>query len=355
MFTVISDTHLHNWSLFNRSPEVGENTRLNEILSAIEDCARAAREKQPDKIYPVRIYHGGDLFHVRGSLTPSVLNRVVQRLQEINAKYFVNIIVIAGNHDLETKDSCELGNAAQSLNSLGFVEVVSKVEFFYDNRIVMLPWRHSLDDLRADLSAAKQHILDGDLDLSSWTAIIHAPVNGVVMGSPDHGFNGEELASYGFGLVLSGHYHNHKEVAKQVYSIGALTHQTWGDIGSKAGYLTVGDDLVVTHHETSAPKFIDYDPEDEESCKGNYVRVRLGEVTESEIKKIRQHIIDIGALGNVIQSMPKREAIARSGSTVESGKSMIGSIEAWINEQDFTCDKAEVLLKCESILQEIEA
>ncbi|EIG2021326.1 metallophosphoesterase [Escherichia coli] len=216
-FVAISDTHLHNWSQFAIPTESGINSRLLQILKAIEEAACAADYHAPAGVVPT-VYHGGDLFHVRGSLTPSVLNAVLDFFKTIHRDYGVRFRMIAGNHDLETKDSCPTGNAAAALNSLPFVEVVSEKTLFEDHKVALLPWRDSMDDLRADLAHVKDAI--GASVASKWTAIIHAPVNGVVLGIPDHGFDGKELASYGFGLVLAGHYHNHKK-------IGTVANSRW--------------------------------------------------------------------------------------------------------------------------------
>lgn len=124
-FVAISDTHLHNWSQFAIPTESGINSRLLQILKAIEEAACAADYHAPAGVVPT-VYHGGDLFHVRGSLTPSVLNAVLDFFKTIHRDYGVRFRMIAGNHDLETKDSCPMGNAAAALNSLPFVEVVSE-------------------------------------------------------------------------------------------------------------------------------------------------------------------------------------------------------------------------------------
>ena len=150
-FVAISDTHLHNWSQFAIPTESGINSRLLQILKAIEEAACAADYHAPAGVVPT-VYHGGDLFHVRGSLTPSVLNAVLDFFKTIHRDYGVRFRMIAGNHDLETKDSCPMGNAAAALNSLPFVEVVSEKTLFEDHKVALLPWRHSMDDLRADLA-----------------------------------------------------------------------------------------------------------------------------------------------------------------------------------------------------------
>lgn len=113
-FVAISDTHLHNWSQFAIPTESGINSRLLQILKAIEEAACAADYHAPAGVVPT-VYHGGDLFHVRGSLTPSVLNAVLDFFKTIHRDYGVRFRMIAGNHDLETKDSCPMGNAAAAL------------------------------------------------------------------------------------------------------------------------------------------------------------------------------------------------------------------------------------------------
>ena len=101
-FVAISDTHLHNWSQFAIPTESGINSRLLQILKAIEEAACAADYHAPAGVVPT-VYHGGDLFHVRGSLTPSVLNAVLDFFKTIHRDYGVRFRMIAGNHDLETK------------------------------------------------------------------------------------------------------------------------------------------------------------------------------------------------------------------------------------------------------------
>ena len=49
-----------------------------------------------------------------------------------------------------------------------------------------------------------------------------------------------DLAKLGFRRVFAGHYHHHCSFEDgKVWSIGATTHQTASDIGTKAGFLLV--------------------------------------------------------------------------------------------------------------------
>lgn len=357
MFGIISDTHLHAWSAFSRVDERGVNNRLTYTLDQFEGCAGAVREAGGR-----RIYHAGDLFHVRGNIAPSVLNPSLERIQEVIDKYQVEFRIIAGNHDLESKDSCEIGNAARALSALQGVEIISETTVFEDDKVVMIPWFDSVNALRDEICNAINSINEsaGDSAHRDFSLVIHAPVNGVILGIPDHGLDGEELAELGFKNVFAGHYHDHKMVADGVWSVGATTHQTWSDVNTKAGFLLVNGKSV-NWFKSTAPEFIDYnedwsESEAAENCAGNYVRVRMGEATESEIHEIRRYIIDnCQAEGCIVQATPKRVGGVRGEAEVSSGESLVGSIAAWLKANDVVGDHKAITRECEEILAEAEA
>lgn len=81
------------------------------------------------------------------------------------------------------------------------------------------------------LSRKPGAVQDGD----NHDVVVHTSINKAIPTMPDVGIDAQELKDIGFRLLLSGHYHNHKEVLPGVVSIGALTHQNWGDVGSLAG------------------------------------------------------------------------------------------------------------------------
>ncbi|MDP9155349.1 MAG: hypothetical protein M3O74_13975 [Pseudomonadota bacterium] len=162
----------------------------------------------------------------------------------------------------------------------------------------------------------------------------------MIEGLPDHGLTGEWLADLGFKRVFSGHYHNHKEIVpNKVWSIGALTHQTWGDVGSKAGFLIVSHSQV-KWHSTRAPQFVDIDGSLDPSevallCDGNYIRVKVSNAKPSEVSAIRDGLMKHGALGvnvNVVKTPTTGRAAA---STVKAGASVEVQVTDYIKAGGF--------------------
>lgn len=318
-FAIISDQHYHNWSAFSHIKSTGINSRLSDQLAETRRCAEILRSRGGNTIYCA-----GDMFHVRGSIEPSVFNPVHDCYHKLGEDGF-EVRAIPGNHDLASNSATQLGNAMQSLDDDSMDVSVDPV-IYTDHRVAMIPWMPMLEDVKELL---KRFGDSGDIRY----AIIHAPLNNVIMGIPNLGLEPAELASYGIEKIFCGHYHNHVSFNDQVYSIGAMTHQTWSDVDTKAGFIIV-DDGEVEYIPTIASEFVDYDSnwtdaEASERCNGNYVRVELGEVTETELTDIRKFITqDLEAAGCIIKSVPSSAVVTRTAS-IKSGASLARSVGEW--------------------------
>lgn len=324
---IISDTHYHPWSAFAKQ-EGYTNSRLRIL---IDETRKAAIHMKSAGC--TALFHGGDIFHVRGRTAPSVLNPVVALYDEIVNQIGLPVYLLAGNHDLEFDDSNSIGNSGEALSHVG-VHVVSDGPFFEcENRVLMVPWHAKQQKLMDAITE-----LMGDIDAATATLLIHAPVNEIIPGLPDHGIDPDKLVSLGFKRVFSGHYHNFKRVRPTVFSIGALTHQTWGDVGSKAGYLIVDDKGTasdVQHFETDAPKFIDMEgigEEEFDTLAGNYVRARIEIENETEVTAYREMLVgELGADSALILPIRKAKAITRVGAAKTSLDRLEDSITHFIN------------------------
>lgn len=344
-YVIVSDVHLHSWSAFSSTLESGVNSRLQIILDELRRAGQRAKE------IGGHLYCAGDLFHVRGSVAPSVLNPTLDLFREI-VESGVEVRMIPGNHDLESKDAKRLTNANQALASVG-VKVCNEPTFFDDDMVLMMPWFDKQKELMGAIDSwcidwkSEEH---GEEVVDGATLIIHAGMNGVIRGIPDTGIEAKDLAEFGFSKVLVGHYHNHKDFGNGVYSVGATTHQTWGDIGTRAGFMEVSDDGEVVYHDSLAPRFVNVsDPEDLSEVEGNYVRVKLESATEDEIAQIKQEVVEEhGALACVVMAVPKSKVVERTGATVEAGASTERSISDWIDsaELDEAVDKGKLLEAC---------
>ncbi|BEE07022.1 MULTISPECIES: metallophosphoesterase [Aeromonas] len=348
---IISDTHNHNWSVFSHQLPNGVNSRLQHILDETWRAAEMVKEKGGDTLI-----HTGDIFHVRGSVAPSVLNPTVELYSRIYNDLGLNVYLLAGNHDLEGNNSSTLGNAGEALTGAG-VWVISNVFADEKNKRLFIPYFDSCDKVREHI---EKFIRDKGSDageIAQWCLYMHAPLNGVLSGIPDHGFSPDELQAYGFKRVFCGHYHNHKDFGV-VVSVGALTHQTFSDVGSKAGFvLHELETGLLTHYTSNAPRFVDFDPEwDEmetfEQVNGHFVRVRLESATNEEVEEVRKFLNEQGAASVQVIHVPKVEVSREGGSSIEAGASIRVSLHDWCRARGFD----EVVgIESQKIMDEVEA
>lgn len=318
-YAIISDTHLHNWSAFANPLANGVNSRLDIILNEIERCAKTLADIGGDTII-----HAGDLFHVRGSVAPSVMNPTKERLWLINQMYDTQFKILGGNHDFEGKHSTRLGNAVAALEC-DYIHAVDKSFVDSSNKVVMIPWHESISALREQI--VKHLTAERQFDL-----IIHAPIDDVISGIPNHGLTASELGNYGFRRVFAGHYHHHKDFGNGVYSIGALVQHTWSDVRSKAGFLIVSD--TVKWHCSHAPGFVDLvstkdTGELELLAQGNYVRMKMTSSKMADIEEIREWLKKAGAIGSLIQIV--KEPIRRRPASSTASSSIEEAIGGYID------------------------
>lgn len=306
---IISDTHYHNFKQYAQVNKVGVNTRLWDIMRATIEASKALKAAGGNTII-----HCGDVFHVRGMLAPSVLNPVVEMYRNLVADGF-EVIMVAGNHDLETDIAAKVSSSVTALEGAN-VQVLNCVQWFSveDQTWLFVPWVKDLADLRGIIKR--------------WPAdnlVIHAPLNGVISGIPEHGLNPNDFKGLGFKRVFCGHYHNHRRFTlddgTDVYSVGALTHQNWGDVGSKAGYLIAHHDGSVEHHATTAPQFrkvsvADLEYKADEYFSGHYIKVIDGEFTDpGDIQKIKDDLLLRGAKAVVVEGLVRAPTTTRTIST----------------------------------------
>lgn len=352
-YLITSDQHCHAWSAFSRPEPDGVNSRLRIIHQEMARAHQALKDAGG-----THHFYAGDLFHVRGDIKPSVFNPTFEVVKGLHRAHDqLEAYAIPGNHDLEGNDSDALGNAMQQLGTIDRFNVCTHPQLVGD--VFVVPWIKDLNHLRQVIKefADKQF----KAGLASIDLVIHAPLNGVIKGLPDHGLDPAELAAFGFRRVFCGHYHNHVERIPGVYSIGATSHQTWSDPGTKAGFLLVYEDRV-EWHESQAPKFVDLTPEYlvdleaigatiEDAVKGNYVRLKLQDVTEAEIKSWRNDIDRAGAAAvNIIAS--KTSTVGRTGASSKAAVSLEASVQHFIDNDMKPMHATEVARAAADVLME---
>ena len=334
---IISDTHYHKFSQYASIDATGVNSRLADTLRATDEAFATLHA-----LGGTKAVHCGDVFHVRGAIAPTVFNPVRDRY----LKGASQIHIINGNHDLESNDSIANASTAHSLmNPDRGVIVHSEPEWvtMHGYYYAMVPWESDLTKLRATIKTMSDAALTISPSVMP-TLILHAALNGVIKGLPDHGLEPEEFAAYNFQRVFCGHYHNHVDYdigdGKRVTSVGALTHQNWGDTESKAGFLMYYPDRnVIEHYETHAPKFVkvpvdDLLTTDDSVFTDNFVKVTDGEFNDpSEIQTIRDSLIVRGAKAVAVEGLVRKPAVTRSGSTSTAAPTLASILGDYMDRQ----------------------
>jgi DNA repair exonuclease SbcCD nuclease subunit len=344
-YGLISDTHGHNWSAFATTLPSGVNSRLQIILDETLRAAQAVKAAGGKTLY-----HGGDLFHVRGNLAPSVLNPTLACYREI--LHNVDVVINAGNHDLESKEAADVSSAITAFREIG-CKVVNAPTYGAFDDMVVIPWIPSIIELKQAIERVDP------VDRKDCDLLLHAPIDGTIKGLPDHGLSPEYLKDLGYRRVFAGHYHHHYDHGGGVYSIGALTHQTWSDLRSKAGFLIV-DDKDVKWHSTRAPQFVEIDGSTDKDdvpliVDGNYVRVTITSSKSSDVELMRQFLMDSGALGVVVLSEKTSAGVTRTATSYKAGTTIEASINDFIKAQPHFSKPAELAVLCNNILSKVRA
>jgi DNA repair exonuclease SbcCD nuclease subunit len=331
-YLIVSDIHAHKWSAFSTVNEDGVNSRLQIIIDELKRAAQELLDRGGHNMFIA-----GDLFHVRGSIDPEVFNPVHEAFQGILAKG-VFIWAIPGNHDLVGKDTTALGNAFQSLGALDNFLITtdwSLINVGGTTTVAMVPWQANKTQLRLKIAQIAEELTSKGISLSDIDLIIHVGIDGVLTGVPDSGLSAAEVAGWGFKRVFAGDYHNHKVMEDgKVVSIGATTHQQWGDIGSQAGFLLVYPDRL-EFCASHAPSFIEITGDDDPEeipllVDDNYVRIRGLKLTDSEINTMRAELEEMGACGVTFQ-VTREVVSARSGSTLAKASTLDESVDKYID------------------------
>lgn len=351
-YCLVSDTHFHAWTAFAYVDADGVNSRLRLTLEELRRATLIARDQHHTNLLVI----AGDIFHVRGHLAPSVLNPVVDIFKEL-VQEGMRILMIPGNHDLETRESQRLSNAVTALENTG-AKVIHGPVLSNEPQLAFVPWRSSPEHTFRDAQALRETIEKQGERVSDFDLIIHAPVDGVLPGIPSAGISAERLAALGYKRVFAGHYHNHRDFGNGVYSIGALCHQQWKDVGSKAGFLIVTPDEV-RHYMSRSPLFVDVELELDEALTpdkitqiaNNYVRIRSKVERDGDEEIQRHQMMAVGAKGVTVHPQPQAE-VTRNTEAAYTGLTLEQSISRYI-EQTEDADKLAVRELCFSILEQV--
>lgn len=349
-YGLMADLHAHLWDAFSTVGEDGVNSRVRGLCDEIERCAATTILAGGNLMFIA-----GDVFHVRGSVAPSVFNPVRKTLRSIKARG-VQIQIIPGNHDLTGKDASEeIGSSVKMLSEEKILVIHEPVS---GNAVMQIPWCSNMALFRERLNAYVDKCKRVGIETRELDLICHTGIEGAIGGMPHgHALDPAEAASWGFKRVFSGHYHNHVSFEDgKVFSIGAPMHHTWGDVGTKAGFLIVHPDTVqfFASHQPSFVVLTEDMLASEslmlEACDGNYVRAKLNSTARKDFDATKAKLLAMGAKAVIIEAIPESTvAEKRAGASTKSITSLRTSVIDYVNEQGMS---AEVNAACLEVMTE---
>lgn len=329
---LISDTHYHNFTAYSQLNTSGVNTRLADILRATVEAAQALKTAGGDTII-----HCGDVFHLRGAISPTVLNPVMEMYAKLIKAGF-KVYMISGNHDLETEHASPLASTITALQGIG-VTVISEPRVYGIEGVQygFIPWTKDIPTLKSQIS----NMATRTSAEYPYVLILHAPLNGVIKGLPDHGLTPTDFDGMPFQHVFCGHYHNHVSfgyAGGAITSVGALTHQSWSDAENLAGYVIYHPDTnQLDHHETNAPQFLRVEFNNlgklpDAVFVDNYVKVIGGEFTDpDDIATIKEDLILRGAKAVTVEGLTRKPTATRGVTGPSEAPTLDGILSEYID------------------------
>jgi len=247
----ISDLHLYDWPQFNEGDK-----RMKVAYNFLTKITSMA------EVYNIPILFPGDLYHTPKGIDNraySFYNSLFRSLDQGNK---VHIYGIGGNHDQSEKNTKAKRSPSLFLGACkAFPNLFKSVEFdrVEINRINIMgiPYITHNVGMGELVKEAKDGIRKGFPNI----LLIHCDLWGAKDPSGREVNTVENIPRNlgqffkGFDLVLSGHIHQYAKLWDKVYMVGAPYQQRKSDMGYKAGYLLIYDDLSVKFVRSDTPEF----------------------------------------------------------------------------------------------------
>ncbi len=334
---IISDIHAHNHKSFSTVVD-GVNSRLQAAIDVVLEAAEIGQEQGCDTMLIC-----GDIFHVRGSIKPSVFNKIARALEAIvNAGMGVSII--AGNHDME-----HFKDGATAVDALDYIQ---GVEVFRGTKrrvgsVVGISYIHDYEEF-------KKNFVDAVETYNPKIIMIHQYIDDFTHHNmPDVGLTSDWLTKHAGGAwVFAGHYHAPARKGR-VVSVGAPTENEFAPVEvDDRGCWIVDDEGNIEFHKLTYPKFITISKKPKnpnETCGGNFVRIKAKTMTSAN--KLKQVCHDAGAK-SVIINLEKEFKTAHE-KTVKMGRpeDMILDFIMLLGGE-FEANKGEILAEYDRIVNE---
>lgn len=290
---IAADFHMHNWKAHSTMGGDGVNSRLQVGLDCLKQVGEHAK-----RVGAQDIIIAGDLFHVRGKLTPSVLTPVADALGALGANF--QITLLAGNHDQENYNGGPTG--LDTLDNIPGIRVVTKpvcLNLEGGQSVVFIPYFRSNDDFKNELIQMRDGALHRGIKVKA--VVIHQGIDGISPSMPTISVDQKWFKDAWPNMpIFSGHYHESRRFNKLV-NIGSPYQQTFGDEGfMNVCWMYDFDNEEISACLIDAPIFMTIDAKFSkwEKVKGNIIRAHAK--TAAKGKLLCDRAIAVGAIDAIV-------------------------------------------------------
>jgi exonuclease SbcD len=225
-----SDLHAHPWKQYATILPDGMNSRLQDGINCLKQIIAFATTQNIDAVL-----FGGDLFHTRGRLSVQAFNAVFEAMAGFPRA--VPQLLIHGNHDQADKEGAvysihTLRTLTNVVDKAGWVELETKNGETL--AVMAVPYTENVAHLRELVREPLPPMAGRNKGLIPRILLGHLGVQGAKIGadfvySNQHDAVIDDLNITGFDAVFLGHFHQHQQLAPNVWYIGAPMHHNWGD------------------------------------------------------------------------------------------------------------------------------
>jgi len=288
-FACFADTHAHLYKEFSTITEVSGNSRLDQIISALDYMKTYCLENDIK-----HILFAGDMFHRRKEVNIKVFNAIYDVLSSFS-KGGLELIGIPGNHDQESNEQFP-EHSLYTFNRLDGITFHSRNNFQHVNEnvcICCLPYCKDPEYTLLGIQEAeqfKQAYPDVQLILLAHLGVSGAMVNNMIMQDK---FSVESLSPEIFKYGILGHYHRRQFLpgTNHMLYVGSTLQHSFNDEGEDKGFYVI--DTNKRHHiefiPIPSPKFVTVrNPEEMLNVDTkDFVRFL---VTEDQVEEIQKTI-----------------------------------------------------------------
>lgn len=310
---IFSDLHIH--------PHKKSSERLKDCLDALEWVFLTAERTGINNLVFL-----GDLFHDRQKIDVLAYQKAFEILER-HMSGDLRLTLLLGNHDLWHYERLDISSVnplrtipgVKVVDAPSVVEISDGTEDFY---MGFLPYTHSpIEDIKKVEKAWKSSVkgdhrmvLGGHIavDGALWN-VRHGTLSDVaVEHEGDMVKVGPEIFR-NWDRVFLGHYHAAQKMSDKVEYVGSPLQLSFGEADQKKHILvydTLVDSSSYIENDFSPKHFIiNEERVGDPSLKGNFVRLEVENIADSEVQKMRDDLVNgLGVSTLEIKQRAKNEA-----------------------------------------------